>query len=101
VRKADVNDPMLDPKYTVYPHQRRFAQGSPLDEDTYFVLRDTDVLATSLLWLYVHEIQTVLELDREREMLTESERAYLTTMEDRVTALAREWQMKGKGRLPD
>lgn len=73
-----------------------------LKEGTYFVVRDTDILATPFLWGYVHQIQTLLELDRQRDFhLSEQERVSLSQLEDYVSDLAADWQAQGKGRIPD
>lgn len=72
-----------------------------LDPDTYFVLRDTDVLSHALLWNYVQLIQTLRELSRARPgMLSREEEESLTELEDFSQDLALAWQRRGKGRLP-
>ena len=91
-------------KYAVYPAGQRggrFHRDGPLEEGTYFVIRDTDSFGVAALYAYVASVQTLLELNRRREFLTDDEYRELEELEDHVSSLALEWQRRGKGRLPD
>jgi hypothetical protein len=95
-----------EPHYTVikgtpptmtYPNRTK----DMLEPGTYFVLRDTDVLATPLLYLYAHELRTQLDIARHRPGFMSKEGiAELEERERYVANLAAEWQRAGRGRLP-
>lgn len=96
-----------EPRYTVikgtppkmtFPNRDR----DVLDPETYFVLRSTDALAGPLLWMYLHEIETYLDVARQKPGFI-SDEGY-AEMEQRARAvekLAIEWQRRGVGRLPE
>lgn len=83
-------------KYSV-----RNASGELLPPGTYFVVRATDVFAASGLWAYIHNMETVLELDAQAGFLRDDQARHLRELADRATQLARSWQESGLGSIPD
>jgi hypothetical protein len=95
-----------EPRYTVIkgaPPKMTFPNRDReiLEPGTYFVLRDTDALAGPLLWMYLHEIETYLDVARQKPGFISAEG--IAEMEQRAKAVeqtAVEWQRRGVGRLP-
>ena len=93
------------PKYVVYPAGNRggrLHREQPLEQGTYFVIRDTDIIGLDALYSYLSSVQTVLAMDNRpgRAFLKSEEREELERLEDYLTNLSTEWARSGKGRLP-
>ncbi len=93
----------VHPKYVVYPagdRGGRLHREQPLEEGTFFVIRDSDQFSPAALYAYAAVLQTLLEAARQRDFLSDEEYRRLESLESYVTGLAIEWQRAGKGRLP-
>lgn len=96
-----------EPRYTVYkgsPPTMTFPNrdGELLDAGSYFVLRETDALAAPLLWLYLHELRTWLDIARQKPgLLSQDGVTELELRERRAERIVLEWQRRGVGRLPE
>ena len=74
--------------------------GVELDPDTYFVIRDSDVLGAAGLWAYVYNLQTVLELvEKGLTTIAPEEINHLYELREYTSELAAKWQESGR-RLP-
>ncbi len=83
-----------DAKYVV------LKDGEELEPDTYFVIRDRDVLGAAGLWAYVYNLQTVLELvERGLTTIPPEEVAHLYDLREYTSELAARWQESAR-KLP-
>jgi hypothetical protein len=93
-------------KFTVYARTPQMPGGPvfgpPIEDGTFFVIRDSDVFGPAVLFAYVSLLQTELEVEKLRPgRYSPEELAYLEKLERYVTDLALSWQRTGKGRVPD
>jgi hypothetical protein len=71
-----------------------------LKPGTFFVIRSQDMFGIAGLYAYASQIQTILELNQTRPILTPVEQDHLQGVADYVADLARQWQEQ-QTKVPD
>lgn len=71
-----------------------------LKPGTFFVIRSSDMFGIAGLYAYANQIQTTLEIDKERKFLTDVELLHLRDIADYIADLARQWQVQ-QTKVPD
>ncbi len=81
----------------------RAGESEPLPEGTYFVVRSSDIFASSGVYGYAHTIQSMLEVDAlpDRSFLADSERAYLESLADDLFQIGLLWNQEQARKIPD
>lgn len=109
VRLID-NDDLRKTKYAVYPVEtdpKQIARGNELkmdeelEENSFWVVRDSDIFGPPLMYAYASMIQTELEIDAKYPHLKEEQKKYLEELHDLAIKRAEDWQKRGGQTLPD
>ena len=75
--------------------------GDELPPGSFFVFRDSDILAVPGMWAYVHTVQTMIEMCEQGLVdVPPGSLAGLYTIRDFVSGLAATWQASATRRFP-
>jgi hypothetical protein len=97
-----IPDDVIDGKYVVIPAETATAaeKAHGLPDDSFFVIRDSDVFGCAGLWSYAHTILTALEIDGRRKHLTSEEADRLRKLAHSLAGLLDDWSSRSR-KIPD